>query len=180
MLKSRLPVRLFVVAALMPAALGQQITVYSSGSLAIGQTRQLTAYVPLAVTTVNWSVNGVIGGNSIYGTVSTAGLYQAPMTVPATMRSRCKPPARRIASKFGTVTITVTQPPVQLWSISPTSVPVGPFHDFAQWGELRRQLRGELWRRAAGDDFGFVDRAESDRHCDGGSGGNEGSDHGDK
>jgi hypothetical protein len=45
-------------------------------------TRQLTAYVPLAVTTVNWSVNGVIGGNS---------------TVPAPpMRLACKPPAQRI------------------------------------------------------------------------------------
>jgi hypothetical protein len=30
-----------------PAALAQQITVYSSGNLAIGATKQLTAYVPL-------------------------------------------------------------------------------------------------------------------------------------
>src|SRR5262245_5185083 len=66
-----------------PAVLGQQITVYISGSVAIGETRQLTAYVPLAVTTVTWSVNGVTGGNSTYGTVSTSGLYRAPMMVPA-------------------------------------------------------------------------------------------------
>jgi len=43
---------------LAPVAVGQQITGYSSGNLAIGQTTQLTAYVPLVVNTVNWSVNG--------------------------------------------------------------------------------------------------------------------------
>ena len=78
MLKSRLTTQLLIAAALTaPAVLAQQITVYSSGSVAIG-TRQLTAYVPLVVNTVTWSVNGVLGGNSTYGTVSTTGLYQAP------------------------------------------------------------------------------------------------------
>ena len=126
--KSRLTLQLILTAALMaPAAWGQQITVYSSASVAIGTTRQLTAYVPLAVTTVNWSVNGVIGGNATYGTVSTTGLYQAPMTVPTANAVSVRATSTADSSKFGTVTITVTQPPVQLWSTSPTSVPVGPF-----------------------------------------------------
>src|SRR3954464_148640 len=76
--------RLLAVSAFAAAAAGaQQITVYSSGSLAIGDSRQLTAYVPLSPNTVTWSVNGVTGGNSTYGTVSTTGLYKAPLTVPA-------------------------------------------------------------------------------------------------
>ena len=80
---SRIAAQFIVVATLMASiALGQQITVYSSGNLAIGQTKQLTAYVPLAVNTVTWSVNGVTGGDSTYGTVSATGLYKAPMTVP--------------------------------------------------------------------------------------------------
>jgi serine protease len=33
-------------------------------------------------TTVNWSVNGVAGGNAMVGTISTSGVYTAPMTVP--------------------------------------------------------------------------------------------------
>ncbi len=33
-------------------------------------------------TSVNWQVNGVLGGNSTVGTISTAGLYSAPSTVP--------------------------------------------------------------------------------------------------
>jgi uncharacterized protein (DUF1800 family) len=110
-----------------PAAFGQQITVYSSGTLSIGQTRQLTAYVPLVVNTVNWSVNGVIGGNSTYGTVSTTGLYKAPATVPASNAVSVRATSTADATKFGTVTMTVTQPEPQLWSISPTSAALGAF-----------------------------------------------------
>ena len=109
------------------AALGQQITVYSSGNLPIGQAKQLTAYVPLAVNTVTWSVNGVMGGDSTYGTVSATGLYKAPMTVPANNAVTVQATSTADSAKFGVVTITITQPPVQLWSISPTSAPVGAF-----------------------------------------------------
>ena len=120
--------RFLAITLLMASAVwGQQITVYSSGSVAIGTTRQLTAYVPLAVTTVNWSVNGVIGGSSTYGTISTNGLYQAPMTVPAANSVSVQATSTADSSKFGAVTLQVTQPPVQLWSTSPTSVAVGSF-----------------------------------------------------
>ena len=112
---------------LAAAALGQQVTVYSSASLAIGETRQLTAYVPLSPNTVTWSVNGVTGGNSTYGTVSPTGLYTAPMVVPMQNAVTVQATSTAFPTNFGTVTITVTQPPVQLWSISPTSAPVGAF-----------------------------------------------------
>src|SRR5258708_38111783 len=83
MLDRKKAARFLAITVLMASAVwGQQITVYSSGSVAIGTTRQLTAYVPLAVTTVNWSVDGVIGGNSPHGIVSTNGLYQAPLAGP--------------------------------------------------------------------------------------------------
>src|SRR5690349_20530974 len=101
---------LFVISALFAAAaLAQQITVYSSGNVAVGESRQLTAYVPLAVTTVTWSVNGVTGGNSTYGTVSTSGLYRAPMAVPAQNAVSVQATSTADVTKFGTVTITVTQ-----------------------------------------------------------------------
>src|SRR5450631_2977224 len=122
MLKLRLTQFLIVAAVMTPAVFGQQTTVYSSGSLAIGTSKQLTAYVPLAVNTVNWSVNGVIGGNSTYGTVSTSGLYQAPATVPAANAVSVQATSTADSSKFGMITITITQPPVQLWSTSPVSV----------------------------------------------------------
>src|SRR5262249_8519253 len=66
-------------------------------------------------------------GNSTSGTVSTSGLYQAPMSVPMNNVVTVQATSTADPTKFGTVSITITQPPVQLWSISPTSVPVGPF-----------------------------------------------------
>lgn len=44
------------------------------------QTQQFTALVPpqLSNTSVTWSVNGVNGGNSSLGTISSSGLYTAP------------------------------------------------------------------------------------------------------
>jgi len=112
---------------LAPVAVGQQITGYSSGNLAIGQTTQLTAYVPLVVNTVNWSVNGMAGGNSTYGTVSQTGVYTAPTVVPMNSAVTVQATSTADSTKFGAVTITITQPAVQLWSTSPTAVPVGPF-----------------------------------------------------
>ena len=128
MLKPPKAARILIIAALLASsALAQQITVYSSGSVATGTTRQLTAYVPLAIPTVNWSVNGVAGGDSTYGTVSTSGLYQAPVTVPVANAVSVRAASTADSSKFGVVIITITQPPVQVWSTSPNSVPVGPF-----------------------------------------------------
>jgi len=101
MFKWRFALQLLAMATLtMPAALAQQITVYSGGSLAIGTSKQLTAYVPLAVTTVDWSVNGVIGGNSTYGTLSTSGLYQAPATVPTANAVSVRATSTTDSSKF--------------------------------------------------------------------------------
>ncbi len=121
-------VRLIILSALLlSTALGQQITVYSSGDLPIGQTKQLTAYVPLAVNTVTWSVNGVTGGNSIYGTVSTKGLFTASAIVPQNNAVTVTATNTADKTKSGSVTLKITQPPVQLWSISPTSTPAGQF-----------------------------------------------------
>lgn len=119
----------FLIAAflMISTAMAQQITVYSSGKVAIGESRQLTAYVPLAVNTVYWSVNGVVGGNATYGAVSTTGLYQAPTTVPTNNAVSVRATSTADPAKFGTVTLTITQPPVQLWSVSPTSTPAGAF-----------------------------------------------------
>ncbi len=111
----------------LPVA-AQTITVYSSVSLPISGSRQLTAYVPLSPNTVVWAVNGIPGGNSTLGTVSSTGLYTAPAVVPqpsnvvaVTARSTAYP------DKVGSANITVTQVQPRLWSTRPTSVPVGAY-----------------------------------------------------
>src|SRR3954466_16157383 len=65
-----------------PAMAENAITVYGGGQIAVGESRQLTVYVPLSPNTVTLSVNGVPGGNSTYGTISATGLYQAPTAIP--------------------------------------------------------------------------------------------------
>jgi len=52
-------------------------------SLIAGTSASLTATVSNAPDAVTWSVDGVVGGNATVGTVSAAGLYIAPATVPA-------------------------------------------------------------------------------------------------
>ena len=50
----------------------------------VGSSRQMTAKVSGATnTSVTWSVNGVTGGNSTIGSISSAGLYVAPAAPPA-------------------------------------------------------------------------------------------------
>lgn len=62
------------------------IVVTIAPSIAIvqtGGTQQFTATVTGATNAaVTWSVNSIVGGNSVFGTISTAGLYTAPPNVP--------------------------------------------------------------------------------------------------
>jgi len=56
----------------------------TSATLPTGGTQQFAATVAGAADpSVTWQVNGVTGGNSAAGAISSAGLYQAPAAVPA-------------------------------------------------------------------------------------------------
>lgn len=117
----------FAFLALSLCTARAQFTVYSSGSVERGGSRQLTAYVPLSPNTVTWSVNGVAGGDATVGTVSATGLYSAPTTIPANNVVAVRATSTAYPTKFAEVAITITQPQVQLWSSSPTKVPAGSF-----------------------------------------------------
>jgi serine protease len=55
----------------------------AAASVQTGMTQTFTATVTgSSNTAVNWSVNGVAGGNATVGMISTTGVYTAPMTVP--------------------------------------------------------------------------------------------------
>jgi hypothetical protein len=62
----------------------QSVTISPSyPGVKVGTSVQLTAKVTgLSPTTVTWTVNGIVGGNSTVGTISKTGLYTAPATVP--------------------------------------------------------------------------------------------------
>src|SRR5689334_18895965 len=48
-----------------------------------GATKQFLIYNTTSGTGVTWSVNGMAGGNAMNGTITAAGLYTAPASVPA-------------------------------------------------------------------------------------------------
>lgn len=55
----------------------------TNATVKIKRTRQFTATVQNTPnTSVIWKVNGIVGGNSTIGTISTSGLYRAPNSVP--------------------------------------------------------------------------------------------------
>jgi uncharacterized protein (DUF1800 family) len=60
-----------------------QITIAGAGQVRLGSTAQLTATVTSETNTaVTWQVNGVTGGSTTMGTISTGGLYTPPTTLP--------------------------------------------------------------------------------------------------
>ena len=68
---------------LAPAALSVSV-IPSTATVVINAIQQYTATVTgNSNTAVNWFVNGVAGGNSTVGTISTTGLFTAPAAVPS-------------------------------------------------------------------------------------------------
>lgn len=68
---------------LVPAALTVTVAP-STATVVVGAFQQYTATVTgNSNTGVNWFVNGLAGGNSTVGTISTTGLFQAPAAVPS-------------------------------------------------------------------------------------------------
>jgi len=57
---------------------------------------------------VTWSAGGVAGGNSTVGTISSAGLYTAPSTIPATNPVTITATSTANTTKSGSATITIT------------------------------------------------------------------------
>src|ERR1039457_6101955 len=77
-------------------------------TVAVNQMQQFTASVTnTSNTSVTWMVNGVTGGTSTVGTISSSGAYTAPGTVPS---GTITVSATSVAdpTKSGTATVTVT------------------------------------------------------------------------
>src|ERR1700678_2563835 len=73
---------------------------------------------------VTWSVDGIVGGNSKYGTITADGLYKAPSTVPIPSGVPITATSVEDLTKFGNSTATILVP-VVLNSITPSSASTG-------------------------------------------------------
>ena len=96
----------------------------TSATLSAGQTQTLSANVSgTSNSAVTWLVNGVTGGNSTMGTISTTGLFAAPATVPASPAS-ITAVSSADPSKSASATITFAAPAIAV-TVSPSSVTLG-------------------------------------------------------
>ncbi len=105
------------------------VTVSPGGSsIRAGDTQQFTAKVTATMDqTVTWSVNGVMGGNSTVGTISTTGLYKAPAALPNPNSVSIEATSSSDQTLSGKVMVTLENPVPTVTAVSPTAVPVGNF-----------------------------------------------------
>ena len=82
----------------------------TSAKVRITTTLQFTATVKNASnSSVTWKVNGVTGGNSTVGTISTSGLYQAPGRVPSPATVTVSAVSVQDTSKAANASVTVSK-----------------------------------------------------------------------
>jgi len=95
----------------------------TTATVRLGQTQQFTATVTgNSNTNVTWTVNGVNGGNTSVGTVSTLGLYTAPVN--ALNPSSVSVTATSVADTSKTASATVTIDSGAKVTVSPSNVTI--------------------------------------------------------
>jgi len=105
------------------------ITVNANASMVrAGDTLQFTAKVTgIMDQTVTWSVNGVAGGNTTVGMISSSGLYTAPAALPSPNTVTVTAMSSSDKTLSGTKSITLENPVPTVTAVSPAAVPVGNF-----------------------------------------------------
>ena len=98
------------IVTITPAVVNAQVTVAPLDSVAqAGTSVQYTATVTGPDNNaVTWYVNGVAGGNSTVGAITTSGLYQAPTTLPSPPTVVVTATSQADTSQSASTTLTVT------------------------------------------------------------------------
>jgi hypothetical protein len=82
----------------------------TSASVRVRQNKQFTATVQnTANTSVTWKVNGIVGGNSTVGTISTSGVYRAPNSVPNPAVVTVSATSNADPTKSATASVSITR-----------------------------------------------------------------------
>ncbi|MGI9538724.1 MAG: lysyl oxidase family protein, partial [Miltoncostaeaceae bacterium] len=124
---------------------------------------QLSATVSGAGPDVTWSVDGIVGGGSVVGTISPTGLYQAPESVPPGDAVTVRATSVDTPAAFSEVTIGIVDPGQPPPAPDPASNLIGnpSFEEStAGWGSWA----ADVTRVPAGDapDGAYVARVDSD------------------
>ncbi|MGB6901016.1 MAG: IPT/TIG domain-containing protein [Candidatus Acidiferrum sp.] len=98
----------------------------NSANVRLALSQQFTATVTGTTNAVvSWSVNNVPGGNSTTGTISSAGRYTAPASLPNPNSVTIQATSSADSSVSGSGEVTLLNPTPVLTSINPTSINVG-------------------------------------------------------
>jgi hypothetical protein len=103
----------------------------TSGSVLLGNPATFQATVTNAADTgVNWSVNGVAGGNAALGTITSAGAYTAPADLPAPATVQVTATSQADATKSASATVTITSDVALSLTPNPANVELGATQGF--------------------------------------------------
>jgi uncharacterized protein (DUF1800 family) len=125
-----------LIACLLPAfaspVTGLTVTVDPVAvTIPVGGVVQITATVTgtknINNCAVVWSVNDVAGGNSVLGTVTSAGLYTASSVPPSGWTVSVKATSVADPSRSATSTVTIRNQVPYLTGVGPNPLPPGPF-----------------------------------------------------
>ena len=106
-----------------PVSPAVTVTVTGPADTRLGLTGQFTAAVANTSNTgVTWQVNGVAGGTSATGTISTAGLYTAPTAIPGAGAVTITAVSQASAAASGAVSEAIWNPVPVLTSAGATQV----------------------------------------------------------
>lgn len=97
----------------------------ASATVQTGATQTFSATVSNAANTgVSWQVNGVTGGDSAHGTISTSGMYTAPAVLPNPVTVTVTAISVADSSKSSSSQVTVTALPAISLTLAPSPVTV--------------------------------------------------------
>jgi hypothetical protein len=100
-----------------------------SASIRLSASQQFTPTVTgTSNTSVNWFVNGVANGNATTGTISSAGIYQAPTAMPNPNTVTVKAVSAADSSATSSVVVTLENQVPVLSSVAPTTFATGSFN----------------------------------------------------
>lgn len=92
----------------------------ATSTVPVGTTEQFLATVTgTSNISVTWSVNGIAGGSTAVGTITTAGLYTAPNTAPSPNNVTVKATSQADPTKSASAVVTITVPALTLSFLNP-------------------------------------------------------------
>jgi hypothetical protein len=100
----------------------------TSANVRVGASQTFTAQLTNATNqNVTWSVNSIAGGNSSVGTITSAGVYTAPATLPNPNTVSVTVSSVQYSSASATSTIALQNPTPTLSGVSPNTFSAGTF-----------------------------------------------------